>query len=447
MVKAKDLASQADSFSLPARSSRSDWIRFLTAPRQIVSQVVLVLLASSLITVIFWQVLPDRFRANEQSDYFAAYEPLARNILAGNGLSFPGESLWTVYPPGYPILLAGIFGLSHQLGVQEETSLSAFALICMASISVFIFLLSRMLWGTLAGLLSSLIWMTYPFALWLTKQPNSELPFMVVFYGGLCLFWFALFRRLPPRAYLLCGLVFGFAMMIRPIAIGMGLVLSAILWSTGRALTRRVRLVTIAMLLAGTLMAVLPWEAWVYFKTGNVILLSTNGVKSVRDGLTFAVETKGYRAGNSLPVDVVEVMNDIKAHENEITSFADFIPVISREVRSHPAGLMKLGLIKFARSWYGTDSQRMELPILGIQLIYLSLFAWGAWTAWKSGGTKRAFLIGSLLIVADFWGMTFLALSILRYMVPAVGFLFVLVAGCCPLKMRLESQLPAEQAP
>ncbi len=393
-----------------------------------------------LVTVSFWKVLPSSFRLNEGSDYVFSYEPAARNLLAGHGFSLEDENPVTVYPPGYPLILAGIFRASQLLGVSEDASLSVFAVICMALVSMFVFLLTRMFWWTLPALIASLIWMTYPFALWLTKQPNSELPFMVVLYGGLCLFWYALSQRLPARVYCLCGLAFGLAMLIRPIAIGIGLVLSAIVWFTRRELGRRVRLLMIVMLLLGNVVAVAPWEAWVFAKTGNVILLSTNGVRSMRDGVTFAVESKGYRQDSRIPPDVIQVMDDIRVRKEEITTFSDFRSIIFQEFRSHPIAGTKLLVLKTVRSWYGTDSQRLEGPILLIQLMYLVLVAWGARSAWKRGGLQRKFVIGALMVTLYFWGMTFLALSILRYMVPAVGLLFVLIAGCYPLRLRSETK-------
>jgi 4-amino-4-deoxy-L-arabinose transferase-like glycosyltransferase len=440
MLKLQHLEAETDTASLIGGAPPGNWTRFLVGTRRGISPVVIIFLASALVTIVFWRVIPERFRLNEQSDYFASYEPAARNIMAGHGLSLGGQAPITAFPPGYPLILAGIFSTSRWLGVSEEVSLSAFAVICMALVSMFVFLLTRMFWGTLPALLSSLIWMTYPFGLWLTKQPNSELPFMVVFYGGLCLFWYALSRRMSVPVYFLCGFIFGMAMLIRPIAIGIGLVLAAIVWFARRELGRRVRLLMMAMLLLGNVVAVAPWEAWVFAKTGNFILLSTNGVKSMRDGLTFAVESKGYRQDSTISPDVVRVMNDIRARENEIATFSDLGTVLSQEVRSQPIAVIKLLLLKTARSWYGTDSQRLEGPILLIQLMYLVLVAWGSWSAWKQGGIYRKFVIGALLMTLYFWGMTFVALSILRYMVPAVGLLFVLIAGCYPLRLRSEGK-------
>jgi cation transport ATPase len=235
-------------------------------------------------------------------------------------------------------------------------------------------------------------------------------------------------------------------MLIRPIAIGIGLVLSALVWFTRRELSRRARVLMVALLLLGNVLAVSPWEAWVYAKTGHFILLSTNGVKSMRDGVTFAVESKGYRQDTSIPADVVQVMGDIDIHREEITSFSKLRSIIFQEFRSHPIAVTKLLLLKAARSWYATDTGRLELPILLIQLMYFSVVAWGAWSAWKRGGLQRQFVIGALLTTLYFWGMTFLVLSILRYMVPAIGLLLVLIAGGYPVRLRSKTTSVLEHA-
>jgi hypothetical protein len=72
--------------------------------------VVLVFLASILSTFCFWAILPPQLGINENSDYTSFYEPVARNILAGHGLVTSHGIPAVRYPPGYPILLAGIFG-------------------------------------------------------------------------------------------------------------------------------------------------------------------------------------------------------------------------------------------------------------------------------------------------------------------------------------------------
>jgi hypothetical protein len=123
-------------------------------------------------------------------------------------------------------------------------------------------------------------------------------------------------------------------------------------------------------------------------------------------------------------------MADVRNHVAELKTPASVALFLAQEFQSHPIAVTKLFLMKIARSWYGTDSGRREFPILLIQLVYLVPVSWGAWKTWKLGNRYRDFALIALLIVFYFWGMTFLAISILRYMVPIIGLLAILMAGC-----------------
>ena len=317
--------------------------------------IILVFLTSILVTLLFWAVLPAQFRINDSSDYISFYKPVAQNILAGHGLITPDGGHALRYPPGYPLLLAGIFGLSHRLDIPEETGLSAFVLLCTGLTSVFVYLLAQSVWGPLPALLSALIWMTYPFALWLTKQQGSEVPFLVVFYGGVYLFWRALLCKTRSwPVYFLSGLLVGVSMLIRPIAIGVVMVMSVILWVVGREIAVRFRLFLVMMLLLGNLVAVLPWEVWVYSITSRVVMLSTGGAPSIRDGLTFAVASKGYRQDIKVPEDVSALMRDIRVHSDEMQSLHGVVSVLTEKLRLQPLTVAELFTFKAARSWYGT---------------------------------------------------------------------------------------------
>ncbi len=50
----------------------------------------------------------------------------------------------------------------------------------------------------------------------------------------------------------------------------------------------------------------------------------------------------------------------------------DLLRIASGQVRERPAGMAGLVLLKAARSWYGTDSQRLEGVILLLQLVFLT---------------------------------------------------------------------------
>src|SRR5437867_12794691 len=48
-----------------------------------------------------WFVLPEDLRRNPSTDFTAYYEPVARNLAAGTGLTSVDGGLAIRYPPGY----------------------------------------------------------------------------------------------------------------------------------------------------------------------------------------------------------------------------------------------------------------------------------------------------------------------------------------------------------
>src|SRR5262249_7805095 len=57
----------------------------------------------------FLFILPRQWAQNENTDYSLIYEPVARNIAQGKGCINSDGSFATRYPPGYSLILAGLF--------------------------------------------------------------------------------------------------------------------------------------------------------------------------------------------------------------------------------------------------------------------------------------------------------------------------------------------------
>jgi 4-amino-4-deoxy-L-arabinose transferase-like glycosyltransferase len=385
---------------------------------------------SVLVTILFWTALPASFQTNENSDYVDFYEPVARNILKGAGISRGGAPA-TQYPPGYPLLLAGLFRVADLLGIMEEEALSAFTLTAAGVATVFLSMLARTIWTPRLALLSSLIWITYPPFLWLTKQPNSEIPFLGFFYAGLFAFWQMMQQKRTVMAAFLPGALMGLSMLIRPIAIGVVFAICVAFCLLAKDIRPKSRLLLLAMMLAGTLMTILPWEAWVYLKTGRIIPLSSGSIASVQDGLTFALSPKTYQRTIDVDQDVAELMVvfHAKSERKPISSFKDMVSIQIELLLTQPAVMAKLYALKTVRSWFGTNTGRFETPLLLFQAAYLSLALAGSVAMWRLNGSARRAAILVWLMVLYFWGMTIIALSILRYMVPAMGLLMILVPG------------------
>ena len=392
-----------------------------------IKSIALVFMASAIITSTFLLVLPSNILVNESSDYTSFYKPVALSLLNDHGLVDARGRVALRYPPGYPIILAGLFGFSETLHLSEKTILTLFAIFCMGMATVFIFLISKTFWGPTSALISAAGFATYPFALWLTKQPNVELPFFLFFFGGLWVFVLAIFNKPHPRVFsFISGVLLGGSMLIRPIAIGLPLVLICIIMSYGHKMRRGQSLVIAGFMLLGVIVLVLPWELWVYFKNGKVILLSSGGVPSILDGLTFGVFNRGYRQGVIISEDIQAVMRHFMAQREQLGSIGSIVIALLEEIKEQPLAVTKLFVWKALRSWYGTDSQKLEYMIMLAQGPYMIAFLWTTIKCLNRGGNLKLVAIAIWLIVMYFWMMSVVALPLLRYMVPTIGLLFVL---------------------
>ncbi len=310
-----------------------DWVN----KRPDIALVVGLIIVTVLVSTVFWSILPAEFRENQSTDYQLSYEPVARSIATGRGITLDGEFA-TRYPPGFSILLAGVFRLAGALNVSDAVMLSAFRSLCAVLSVILIYALARLIWSPGLSLLPALAWMSYPFFLWLTKQPNSEVPFIPVLYAGLYLFWRALLRETSgPRVwalYLIAGALIGAAMLIRPAAMGLSVVMAlVVLLLAGRAVAFRARAGYGALIVLGSMLVVLPWEAAVYDRTGEIIPLSSGGAMTIHDGLTFLAVPKEYRREVSVPDDVADLMWSIHERRSETATPGGVVSVILDEAR------------------------------------------------------------------------------------------------------------------
>jgi hypothetical protein len=255
-------------------------------------------------------------------------------------------------------------------------------------------------------------------------MPTTELPFAVVLYAALLLFLAALAKReRGGYLFLAAGFTIGIGMLIRPIAIGAGIVMGAfILAGTIKKIGAKIMLCS--LLIAGNFIAVAPWEAFAYSQMHKVIpLCNSRASVSTFDGLTFAVlNHEGSRKGVSVPGDVRDFMIRIAAWNNSGSiDNKDFNKFLVSEIRQRPLTFAKLVAIKAARSWYGTNSNRNEKFLLLVQLVFVTLLLYSLQRLWRKRRESRLIITVMVVFIAYFWFMTILVLSIVRYMTPILG--------------------------
>lgn len=382
-------------------------------------------LVATLVALLFLALLPASSRGNDSADFTEFYRPVALSLLAGDGFVVNGAPA-ARYPPGFPVAVAAALGAGRLAGFPEETSLRLLALLGFALTAAALCRLGRLCFGPGVGLLAAAAFALYPPHLFLVKQPNSELIFLPLLLFGLELAW----RARPGRwAFALAaGVVFGYAALVRPIAlliaapVGLFLLVSAV---PGIRAPRRLLLA--AALAAGQLLTVAPWVLHLHQQLGSWVPLSTGGRLSMLDGLTIAA--KKDRPAPPMPAPVAALMREIDAARPALKTPGAIFAFLGAKARSEPGAVAGLVWVKLRRSFYATDSMQNEGLLLAIQLPFLLLAAGATAAAWRRPSPWRPLAALALLLLLYFLAMTVLVLSILRYVVPAFALFVLLLAA------------------
>jgi uncharacterized membrane protein len=157
------------------------------------------------------------------NDFSTYYRPVAKNLLDGRGLVTTTGEFASRYPPGYPLILAGVSALGRGLGLGDEVAIQAFSALSSTVAAVLIFFIARSTFGSRVALLAALLWVTYPYNLRLSIQRYSEQPFLVVLLVIVSTLLQALEsqRRRNGLGFGI-GVLVGIAALLRPIALALG---------------------------------------------------------------------------------------------------------------------------------------------------------------------------------------------------------------------------------
>lgn len=383
----------------------------------------ILILLPFLIMTIFWILIPSEYQLIPSTDFLNYYEPIARSIHNGSLTRY-------LLAPGYPLYLSFLFQLTSLTGIAEHYLFAIAAIINYSLSSFLLFRISSFFFGN-KGILSAIIWITCPYVIWMANTISSEMVFILLFFS--CLYLFILGVWNCNRCRLLvffAGMLSGGASLIRPIGIGISLVLALFLVLKFRPVDLPQRFTLIGFLLVGNLLIVLPWLFYVYFQTGQIIPISTHGANSLLDGLTYAIG-KEYRSDITVSPEIRVLMESILAQSINAERLGRPAVLLLLEVVSEkPVVFFKLLGLKLIRCWFATDSGRFETPLIMIQLFYISVSVVAAIRMLKMDIIRIRFIYLIGFVVLYFWLMTFMALSILRYMVPSMGIMFTSYPAC-----------------
>jgi hypothetical protein len=395
--------------------------KLMTIPRNWLLAIVLAF--SIIVPLTSWMILPGGYSETKAVDYNEFYKPVALNILSGKNITL--DNIWaTRNPPGFPLIIAFFGWFSHQLSLPLGNLMALMTLVFSAGSAFLLFLIGEKLWGKLGGLLIACVWISYPIAIYLFSSPNPEIPFIFFLLASIYLIIHSKYSRIPLFDLFLSGIFIGISMLIRPLAIGLGVGLAFLYWLTAQPKSRSVFLGALFLLL-GNLLIILPWEYVTYQKTGTIIPLSTNGFNSMYDGWTFPANTKSYREPFAGPEDVSALASSIANQSATIRSSTEFLNLLIGSFENEPITFLKFALLKITLPWYGTDSGRLDRYILLFQIPYLICIFSSLFLIMKYKHIQKRYYLFAIFITFYFWAMAFIALPILRYLLPVFPLLFL----------------------
>ncbi|HEV1995129.1 MAG TPA: glycosyltransferase family 39 protein [Candidatus Acidoferrum sp.] len=388
---------------------------------------VLFFAGSVVLQVLMFQFLPAPRERNRNGDYFGYYEPVALNLLAGKGLVEDDGRAATRYPPGFPLLLTGIFSVADGMRIQRLQLVGVFNILVSSFDCILVFFIAKFIFTVRVAAISALLWMTYPLQMWLSVQPNSEIPYLPMFLLSVLVALHALGRRQPALG-LAAGCLLGFAALFRPAALISTVVMAGALLVLAPRAAKWRGLLASALLLFGFLLFVIPWESYARSKASGEVALVAKGTSNVLDGLTFALPAAQHGEHTPLPEDVWKLMLRIDAQRPQLSSPGKVLSYMFDEFRENPVAVMKLILLKIVRAWFGTYNMHYDYEILIVQLVYLGAFGIGLWRALRQYRDRLPYILFLILVVGSAWASCVLVMPIVRYLVPVMSLVLIIAA-------------------
>jgi len=381
-------------------------------------------------------------------DCEGGYIATAKNYLEGKGWVDNNRNFSAARTPGHSLIIVALVSIAKWTKCSESSIFRVFNTFMLGFSSILLFFIGRQIWGNKHILALPFVWMTCPFTLWFLNQPYSEMPYFVLFFGSLLLAIVS-YGKTGGRQYMFAfavGAATALAMMVRPIGIGLPVVYFMVFLLTVRKFQLERQVKYFAAMIFGVLVVIVPWSTIVYDKTGPFIFLTDGQLarNSVIAGVTFATQGKDHREELRLPPRVRVLLREI---EQMLTTHPDesavansglvrrveslnakelFYRIVKIYWKSPVASLQFMG-IKFVRSWYGTYSHRHELLAAGLQMVYLGLVLLSVVRSIAYGILPKYVLVLVLSVTLYYWSMSVFFEPLVRYMVPALGMLFVLL--------------------
>jgi 4-amino-4-deoxy-L-arabinose transferase-like glycosyltransferase len=229
-----------------------------------------VLMAASFLLRLLWVLISDWQPTPDDDAY--RYDFFARELLAGNGYVHLNGEPTAFWPPGYPLLLAAVYGMTN----QSVFAAQLFNVVIATATVPLVYALGRRTVGAQAGLVGAGIVAFFPSLIFFSAVTLSETVFIFLALLGVYLLVVEAQREghRDMRLLLAAGLVLGFAALVRGQALLLPLV-AIPFWLRSGIGWPRIADKLVALALGIGLIAV-PWTVRNAIELDSPVLISTN---------------------------------------------------------------------------------------------------------------------------------------------------------------------------
>jgi hypothetical protein len=342
------------------------------------------------------------------TDYQTSYFPAARNFVDGRGLTIKGKTLLTFYPPGFSVYISSWIVLAEALNWDIEGTRyfgESVTVVPLTLLAIFV-IWRRLGFQRRGALAAAVLFGLYPPFIWLGVVPDTVPVFTLFLVWALV----ALERSSCARgleSFLfasLAGVGIGLAMLVRPIALLLPLVMAGVLFVRKRGASRT------CGLLLGAVLATGPWIWFASRASHKLVPVSSSGPAAMWFGVT-------HVPGSALAGHLASGSGSSPAR-----SYGALGRTVLRAAAADPIAAVAFVFLKSVRSWYGLEAggrAELALAFLNGAALLVCLVGWRRFRATASG-PERWLSWDLFVVVGYFWGMTALTSSIARYMVPVM---------------------------
>ena len=224
---------------------------------------------------------PEELIPKVASDDMFYYLCIARSVARGIGATADGENVTNGFHPLWALMLVPLYWIFGAVNGMLQWSLVLLSVFSVLS-AWFLYRIARLACGEPASLLAALVWLFCPYPV-LIALAGVEAPLFVLLLGAVSYIYLLVRRRsLPAGASLWrwagVGLLAGAAVLARID----GLILAAVIFLDillgKRDVDLRCRLGRSSSFAGACFLAVLPWFAWSYLRTGYLFQVSGKAI-------------------------------------------------------------------------------------------------------------------------------------------------------------------------